>query len=114
MIEPTHEVRILDMRLEPADALPLVLDAFRPEPVGVTAMRTDVYLDSGHFAEFLGLQARELRGARAALRGTRGVVEVRNLSVSLHARRSARGVVLFDTGLDPRGRPVDRRLAVSG
>jgi len=43
MVEGEHEVRVLDMRLEEADALPLVLSEFRPDLVGVTSMTTDVY-----------------------------------------------------------------------
>ena len=43
MVEVEHEVRVLDMRLEEADALPLVLSEFRPDLVGVTSMTTDVY-----------------------------------------------------------------------
>lgn len=43
MLTPDHEVRILDMRLEEADALPLVLFEFQPDLVGVTAMTTDIY-----------------------------------------------------------------------
>jgi radical SAM superfamily enzyme YgiQ (UPF0313 family) len=43
MVEQDHEVRILDMRLEEPDALPRVLDAFRPELVGITSMTTDAY-----------------------------------------------------------------------
>ncbi len=43
MVNSEHEVRILDMRLEEADALPLVLFDFQPDVVGVTAMTTDIY-----------------------------------------------------------------------
>jgi radical SAM superfamily enzyme YgiQ (UPF0313 family) len=43
MVTDEHDVRILDMRLEEADALPLALWEFRPELVGVTAMTTDIF-----------------------------------------------------------------------
>ncbi len=43
MVRDEHEVRVLDMRLEQADALPRVLDEFRPDLVGVTSMTTDAY-----------------------------------------------------------------------
>lgn len=43
VLEDEHEVRILDLRLEAPDALPLVLDEFRPDFVGATAMTTDAY-----------------------------------------------------------------------
>src|SRR3954470_6066841 len=38
-----HEVRILDMRLEPEDALARELVRFNPDIVGTTSMTTDVY-----------------------------------------------------------------------
>jgi radical SAM superfamily enzyme YgiQ (UPF0313 family) len=38
-----HEVRVLDMRLEPEDALARELVAFEPDLVGTTSMTTDVY-----------------------------------------------------------------------
>src|SRR5215472_546761 len=38
-----HEVRVLDLRLEPEDALARALVAFRPDVVGVTSMTTDAY-----------------------------------------------------------------------
>jgi radical SAM superfamily enzyme YgiQ (UPF0313 family) len=38
-----HQVRILDMRLEPEDALARELAAFKPHIVGTTSMTTDVY-----------------------------------------------------------------------
>ena len=40
---PDHEVRILDMRLEPDDALARTLATFRPDVVGTTSMTTDAY-----------------------------------------------------------------------
>jgi hypothetical protein len=40
---PEHEVRILDMRLEPEHVLNQVLLEFRPDLVGTTAMTTDCY-----------------------------------------------------------------------
>lgn len=40
---PEHQVRILDMRLEPEDALARELGAFKPHIVGTTSMTTDVY-----------------------------------------------------------------------
>jgi hypothetical protein len=40
---PEHEVRILDMRLEPEGVLNQVLLEFRPDLVGTTAMTTDCY-----------------------------------------------------------------------
>ena len=43
MVEPDHEVRILDLRLEAGDRLPRVLADFRPDLVGITAMTTDAY-----------------------------------------------------------------------
>jgi radical SAM superfamily enzyme YgiQ (UPF0313 family) len=38
-----HEVRVLDMRLEPEDALARELVSFEPDLVGTTSMTTDVY-----------------------------------------------------------------------
>ena len=38
-----HEVRVLDMRLEPEDALARELAGFEPHLVGTTSMTTDVY-----------------------------------------------------------------------
>jgi len=43
MVEGEHEVRIVDMRVEPADVLPRVLAEYRPHVLGVTAMTTDAY-----------------------------------------------------------------------
>jgi radical SAM superfamily enzyme YgiQ (UPF0313 family) len=40
---PGHQIRILDMRLEPEDALARELSSFRPHVVGTTSMTTDVY-----------------------------------------------------------------------
>jgi radical SAM superfamily enzyme YgiQ (UPF0313 family) len=40
---PEHEVRILDMRLEPEDVLNKTLLEFRPDLVGTSAMTTDCY-----------------------------------------------------------------------
>src|SRR5262245_8458495 len=40
---PEHEVRILDLRLEPEGVLNQVLLEFRPDLVGTTAMTTDCY-----------------------------------------------------------------------
>jgi len=40
---PEHEVRLLDMRLEPESELNRVLLEFRPDLVGTTAMTTDCY-----------------------------------------------------------------------
>ncbi|HVZ73194.1 MAG TPA: radical SAM protein [Polyangia bacterium] len=40
---PEHEVRLLDMRLEPDTALNELLLGWRPELVGVTSMTTDCY-----------------------------------------------------------------------
>ncbi len=40
---PEHEVRILDMRLEPDDALCRVLREWEPDLVGTTSMTTDCY-----------------------------------------------------------------------
>jgi radical SAM superfamily enzyme YgiQ (UPF0313 family) len=42
-IEDRHEVKILDMRLEPEDALVRTLTSFRPHVVGTTSMTTDAY-----------------------------------------------------------------------
>lgn len=38
-----HQIRVLDMRLEPEDALPRTLASFKPDLVGTTSMTTDVY-----------------------------------------------------------------------
>ncbi|MFT3767864.1 MAG: radical SAM protein [Minicystis sp.] len=38
-----HEVRVLDLRLEPEDALAEALLSFRPDVVGTTSMTTDAY-----------------------------------------------------------------------
>src|SRR4051794_28222241 len=38
-----NEVRVMDLRLEPEDALAKELVAFRPDVVGTTSMTTDVY-----------------------------------------------------------------------
>jgi len=38
-----HDVLLLDMRLEPEDALARALQEFRPDVVGTTSMTTDVY-----------------------------------------------------------------------
>jgi len=38
-----HQVRVLDMRLEPEDALARELRSFQPHVVGTTSMTTDVY-----------------------------------------------------------------------
>ena len=43
MVAEKHEVRLVDMRLEEADALPRIVGEFRPELVGVTCMTTDAY-----------------------------------------------------------------------
>src|SRR5688500_7763162 len=40
---PGHQIRVLDMRLEPEDALPRELASFKPDLVGTTSMTTDVY-----------------------------------------------------------------------
>jgi hopanoid C-3 methylase len=42
-LQPEHEVRILDCRLEPEDALARELVSFRPDVVGTTSMTTDAY-----------------------------------------------------------------------
>lgn len=42
-VEPRHDVRILDLRLEPRGALKRELERFRPHIVGVSSMTTDVY-----------------------------------------------------------------------
>jgi radical SAM superfamily enzyme YgiQ (UPF0313 family) len=42
-IQPEHEVRVLDLRLEDEDALAKMLVSFRPDVVGTTSMTTDVY-----------------------------------------------------------------------
>lgn len=46
--------------------------------------------------------------------GATGVMGVTNVFVDLYAARVASGVVLFDTGMDPRGRPIDRLLEALG
>ena len=43
MALPRHEVRILDLRIEKGDALPEMMETFRPEMVGVTCLTTEVY-----------------------------------------------------------------------
>ena len=43
MVIDTHEVRILDQRAEPSEALPKLLRSWRPDLVGTTAMTTDAY-----------------------------------------------------------------------
>lgn len=40
---PDHDVRIVDLRLEPANVLPELLETWRPHIVGTTAMTTDAY-----------------------------------------------------------------------
>lgn len=40
---PEHEVLILDLRLEPENALARMLNTFRPDIVGTTSMTTDAY-----------------------------------------------------------------------
>jgi len=40
---PEHEVRILDLRLEPEDALAKTLRSFQPDLVGTTSMTIDAY-----------------------------------------------------------------------
>jgi radical SAM superfamily enzyme YgiQ (UPF0313 family) len=42
-VGPEHQVRLLDMRLEPEDALARELRSFQPHVVGTTSMTTDVY-----------------------------------------------------------------------
>lgn len=42
-IKDQHEVRVLDLRLEPEEALANELLAFRPDVVGTTSMTTDAY-----------------------------------------------------------------------
>jgi radical SAM superfamily enzyme YgiQ (UPF0313 family) len=42
-IEARHDVRILDLRLEPKSALQRELSRFRPHIVGVSSMTTDIY-----------------------------------------------------------------------
>ena len=42
-VSDRHEVRVLDMRLEPEDALSRALVAFQPDIVGTTSMTTDAY-----------------------------------------------------------------------
>jgi len=46
--------------------------------------------------------------------GETGVMGVTNLFVDLYAARSEGALVLFDTGMDPRGRPIDRLLESLG
>ncbi len=56
------------------------------------------------------------RGARSEpfeIGGT-GVFGLTNLFVELYAAKVGKAVVLFDTGMDPRGRPVDRLLEALG
>jgi len=43
MVIPEHEVQILDLRLESTEALPRLLQQWRPDIVGTTAMTTDAY-----------------------------------------------------------------------
>lgn len=43
MVSRDHEVRVLDLRLEPEDALAKALSGFRPDLVGTTSMTTDAY-----------------------------------------------------------------------
>ena len=43
MVTDRHEVRILDLRLEPEDVLARTLSSFRPDIVGTTSMTTDAY-----------------------------------------------------------------------
>lgn len=38
-----HDVHVLDLRLEPENALPRLIRAFRPDVVGTTSMTTDAY-----------------------------------------------------------------------
>jgi glyoxylase-like metal-dependent hydrolase (beta-lactamase superfamily II) len=42
--------------------------------------------------------------------GTNGLFHVRNLFVHVYACRTSKGILLFDTGLDPLGRPLDQLL----
>src|SRR5690242_12718978 len=42
-IADLHEVRVLDLRLEPENALAEALVAFEPDVVGTTSMTTDAY-----------------------------------------------------------------------
>src|SRR5579871_341737 len=42
-VQDHHEVRVMDMRLEPEDALAKELVAFDPDVVGTTSMTTDAY-----------------------------------------------------------------------
>jgi len=42
-VDPHHDVRIIDMRLEEETALARALNAFQPDLVGTTSMTTDVY-----------------------------------------------------------------------
>jgi radical SAM superfamily enzyme YgiQ (UPF0313 family) len=43
MVSKEHEVRLLDLRLEPEDALARTLHEFTPDLVGTTSMTTDAY-----------------------------------------------------------------------
>ncbi len=43
MVDHRHEVKVIDMRLEPESALAETLRAFAPDLVGTTSMTTDVY-----------------------------------------------------------------------
>jgi radical SAM superfamily enzyme YgiQ (UPF0313 family) len=43
VVGDAHEVRVLDLRLEPEDALARELVGFRPDVVGTTSMTTDAY-----------------------------------------------------------------------
>jgi radical SAM superfamily enzyme YgiQ (UPF0313 family) len=42
-VSDRHEVKLLDLRLEPEDALARLLVTFRPDVVGTTSMTTDAY-----------------------------------------------------------------------
>ena len=42
-VSDRHEVRVLDLRLEPEDSLARELSTFRPDVVGTTSMTTDAY-----------------------------------------------------------------------
>jgi len=43
MVSDRHEVRVIDMRLEPEETLAKTLSSFQPHLVGTTSMTTDVY-----------------------------------------------------------------------
>lgn len=43
MVSDRHEVRVIDMRLEPEETLAMTLASFQPHLVGTTSMTTDVY-----------------------------------------------------------------------